>query len=170
MVCPNTYDHCHNHVQTGLRLRNPPEENDNLRSEYEDLYADVEKDIAFARIALQRPPDAINLWVGNGKSVTAMHKDPMENIYVQIRGRKHFTLLPPLCHPCTNEKLIPPATYRREANGQLSLEIDEGKDLVPLATWDPDEPDSNATRFSHMVKPLRVTLEPGDMLYLPAMW
>lgn len=147
-----------------------PKENDNLRDEYADLYADVEKDIAFARIALQRPPDAINLWIGNEKSVTAMHKDPMENIYVQVRGRKHFTLLPPICHPCTNENMIATATYRREANGELSLETDEAGEAVPLATWDPDEPHSNATRFSHLVKPQKVTLEPGDMLYLPAMW
>jgi jumonji domain-containing protein 7 len=134
------------------------------------LYADVEKDIAFARIALQRPPDAINLWIGSDKSVTALHKDPMENIYVQIRGMKHFTLLPPLCHPCTNEKLISPATYYRGPSGELSLEIDDGQEPVPLATWDPDEPNKNATRFAHLAKPRKVTLQPGDMLYLPAMW
>lgn len=130
----------------------------------------MEKNIAFARIALQRPPDAINLWIGNEKSVTAMHKDPMENIYVQIRGRKHFTLMPSLCYPCTNEKLIAPATYRRGDDGELRLELDEGEDKVPLATWDPDDPTQNATKFSHLARPLRVTLQPGDMLYLPAMW
>lgn len=134
------------------------------------MYPDVEKDIAFARIALQRPPDAINLWIGSDKSVTALHKDPMENIYVQIRGMKHFTLLPPLCHPSTNEKLIPLATYHRGPGGELSLEMDDGQESVPLATWDPDEPNKNATRFSHLAKPLTVTLQPGDMLYLPALW
>lgn len=94
----------------------------------------------------------------------------MENIYVQVRGRKHFTLIPPLCHPCTNEQLVPPATYRREADGELVLDLDQGAEPVPLATWDPDEPGVNATRFSHLAQPLKVTLEPGDVLYLPAMW
>jgi peptidyl-lysine (3S)-dioxygenase / protease len=130
----------------------------------------VEKNIAFARIALQRSPDAINLLIGNEKSVTAMHKDPMENIYVQIRGRKHFTLMPSLCHPCTNEKLIAPATYQRGDNGELRLDLDEGEDRIPLATWDPDNPEQNVTKLSHLARPLRVTLRPGDMLYLPAMW
>lgn len=43
-------------------------------------------------------------------------------------------------------------------------------DAVPFATWDPDRPDENATQYSGLAQPMRVTLEPGDMLYLPAMW
>lgn len=59
-----------------------------------------------------RAPDAVNLWIGNGKSVSSIHSgrciglfepcclltatiDPYENIYTVIRGRKDFTLLPP---------------------------------------------------------------------------
>jgi jumonji domain-containing protein 7 len=56
-------------------------------------------------------PDAVNLWIGDDKSVTTIHsgeylspsrnhimtmfEDPYENIYQVIRGRKLFTLLPP---------------------------------------------------------------------------
>lgn len=43
-------------------------------------------------------------------------------------------------------------------------------ECVPFATWDPDRPDVNATRYSKLPVPMRVTLEEGDMLYLPAMW
>jgi jumonji domain-containing protein 7 len=39
-------------------------ENDNLRDEYEMLYADIPKSIPFARIALGKEPDAINFWLG----------------------------------------------------------------------------------------------------------
>ena len=69
-----------------------------------------------------RSPDAVNLWIGDEKSVTSIHSgapsktsmslvflrcvslthvrtraltDPYENIYTVIRGAKHFTLLPP---------------------------------------------------------------------------
>lgn len=58
-----------------------------------------------------RQPDAVNLWIGNGRSVTSIHNgqcrqcqslilysdrtDPYENIYTVVRGAKHFTLLPP---------------------------------------------------------------------------
>ena len=61
-------------------------ENDNLRDEYSSLYSDVETDIPWARIALGQSPDAINLWIGNSNSVTALHRDNYENIYCQIIG------------------------------------------------------------------------------------
>ncbi|KAF5585211.1 phospholipase [Fusarium pseudoanthophilum] len=144
-------------------------QNDNLREEYITLFSDVQKDIPFARIALDKSPDAVNLWIGNSKSVTAMHKDNYENIYVQILGRKHFVLLPSLCHPCVNEQPLKPATYTRKENS-MELKMDPDDETVPFAIWDPDKPEHNATKFSHLARPLRVTLNPGDMLYLPAMW
>lgn len=144
-------------------------QNDNLRDEYITLFSDVHKDISFARIALDKTPDAVNLWIGNSKSVTALHKDNYENIYVQVLGRKHFVLFPSLCHPFVNEQPLRPATYSRTEHG-LTLEMDANEEPVPFATWDPNSPDENATSFSHLAQPLRVTLNPGDMLYLPAMW
>ena len=160
-------------------------ENDNLRNEYAALFPDVPRDIVFARVALGRPPEAVNLWIGNSHSVTAMHRDNYENIYVQVLGQKHFVLLPPLCQPCVNEQLLQPFTYEREdveSGGRhktrLSLVQDEEEldepdgagDYVPFALWDPDRPDENKTAYSHLARPMRVTLNPGDMLYLPAMW
>ena len=88
-----------------------PPENDNLRDEYSALYDDVEADIAWARVALEQEPDAINLWIGNSRSVTALHRDNYENVYCQIMGSKHFVLLPPIAMPCVNEQTLQPATY-----------------------------------------------------------
>lgn len=108
--------------------------------------------------------------------MTALHKDNYENIYVQIQGLKHFVLLPPHCHPCVNEQSLRPATYvRSSVNDRLDLVMDTGEggaeaERVPFATWDPDRPDENATRYAKLPEPMRVTLEKGDMLYLPAMW
>lgn len=42
-----------------------------------------------------RSSEAVNVWIGNGASVTSIHSDPYENIYTVIRGEKHFTLFPP---------------------------------------------------------------------------
>ncbi|PHH81170.1 hypothetical protein CDD80_2 [Ophiocordyceps camponoti-rufipedis] len=153
------------------QTRQPPShsQNDNLRDEYLPLFPDAQKDIPFARIALQKKPDAINLWIGNSHSSTATHKDNFENIFVQVKGRKHFVLLPPLCHACMNEKLLPQARYVRTGRG-LTLRPDDQSEPVPFATWDPDHPTKESTPVSHLARPLRVTLEPGDMLYLPAMW
>jgi jumonji domain-containing protein 7 len=154
-------------------------EDDNLRHEYLTLSDDVPRDIPFARIALDKEPDATNLWIGNSRSVTALHRDNYENIYAQVLGRKHFVLLPPVCHPCVNEQPLTPATYvRRDSDSDgTSLELVEDEDedgrggeRVPFAIWDPDYPERNATPSSALAKPIRVTLDPGDFLYLPAMW
>jgi len=105
--------------------------------------------------------------------VTALHKDNYENIYVQILGRKHFVLLPPHCQPCVNEKPLRPAQYHRAGSNDAGLELrldDPESEDVPFATWDPDQPAENATAYSALAEPVRVTLEPGDMLYLPCMW
>ncbi|KAI0145221.1 phospholipase A2 [Xylariaceae sp. FL1272] len=147
-------------------------QNDNLRHEYVSLFSEVQTSIPFARIALEREPDAINMWIGNSRSVTALHRDNYENIYVQIAGRKHFVLLPALFQPCVNEKDLTSASYIRDGT-KLKLQMDKddvGVPKVPFATWDPDEPEVNATQYSHLAEPMRVTLDPGDMLYLPAMW
>lgn len=159
---------------------NPLKENDNLRDEYSPLAAHLPPSPPFARIALARDPDALNLWIGNSRSVTALHRDNYENLYVQLRGRKHFVLLPALCAPAVKEDVLRPARYARRANG-LELECEEGEG-VPFPTWDPDEVSVGGgaegmgeervegNEFEDVVRPLRVTLEPGDMLYLPAMW
>lgn len=158
-------------------------QNDNLRGEYATLFSDVPESISWARIALENNPDAINFWLGNSASTTALHKDNYENIYVQVLGKKHFVLLPPVETPCVNEKAVLAATYAHGTalgsdickTEDMVVKIDgaeEGEEetYVPFATWDPDRPEEHTTPFSRYAQPLRVTLEEGDMLYLPALW
>jgi len=40
-------------------------------------------------------PEAINLWIGNEKSTSMMHKDFYENLYYVADGEKIFTICPP---------------------------------------------------------------------------
>jgi jumonji domain-containing protein 7 len=82
-------------------------------------------------------------------------------------------LLSPVEMPCVNEQQVWQARYVPKEKGddsELVIEKSEESETLPFATWDPDEPEVKATRFSLLARPLRVTLEEGDMLYLPAMW
>lgn len=128
--------------------------------------------ISWARIALEQQPDAVNFWLGNARSVTAMHKDNYENVYVQIIGQKHFVLLPPIEMPCVNEVNLTHTRYTpaAEGNDELRIEVQDGEDQIPVAVWDPEEPELRRSEYSHLSKPLKVTLQEGDMMYLPAMW
>ncbi|EDO00647.1 hypothetical protein SS1G_03120 [Sclerotinia sclerotiorum 1980 UF-70] len=109
---------------------------------------------------------------GNSHSVTSLHKDPYQNIYVQIIGQKHFTLLPPIFHSCINEVSLASSSYIRSNSDTsiLTMEPDSPPTELPIATWDPDVPSKNPTKYSFLAQPIHVTLEKGDMLYLPALW
>lgn len=101
-----------------------------MRGEYSDLYSDVPADIPWATEALGgADPDAVNLWIGNSRSVTALHKDNYENIYCQVRGEKCFVLLPPVETPCVNITYLEQATYARS-----------GEDVCPPPTTLPLPP------------------------------
>lgn len=145
----------------------------------------MSKDIPFARIGLGKEPDAVNFWLGSSRSTTAMHKDNYENIYAQIRGQKHFALLPPLATAGVNEQTLPAMTYSLRSRSQhghdgtnvcltstdLEAVVDVPHEEVPgIVTWDVDAPTERSTAYSALVRPLRVTLEEGDLLYLPACW
>lgn len=89
-------------------------------------------------------------------------------------------LLPPVESACINERLHRAATYQPAdaasasttdlSELELRVVVDDPVDRVPFATWDPDLPEKNITAFSRLSRPMRVTLNPGDMLYLPALW
>lgn len=91
---------------------------------------------------------------------------------MQVVGQKHFVLLPPIEQPCVNEQNLARARYAPDADGsdELVITIDHEAEAVPVATWDPEEPEKRCSEYSKLSKPLTVTLRAGDMLYLPAMW
>lgn len=149
-------------------------QNDNLRNEYEILFRDVPTSIPFARIALQKEPDAINFWLGNSRSVTSLHRDNYENVYVQVRGRKHFTLLPPLSIPCVKERRLPVARYVSDGLSRFGVtkrpKLDDPIELRPVPTRDPDDLPSGEGDICTLSRPLQIMLDEGDMMYLPALW
>lgn len=96
----------------------------------------------------------ISLWIGN-KTHTATHWDQSSNLACVVAGRRRFTLFPP-------EQL------KNLYVGPLDFTL-AGQ---PTSLVDIDTPDLETyPLFAEAVEhALRAELEPGDALYIPAMW
>jgi jumonji domain-containing protein 7 len=63
-------------------------QNSNLTQQLPSLLPDVEAQLPWAAAALGAGPDAVNLWIGDGRAATTYHKDAYENIYCMVAGTK----------------------------------------------------------------------------------
>ncbi|KAF9999787.1 hypothetical protein BGZ65_004917 [Modicella reniformis] len=174
-------------------VRNIQLQNGNLMTEYEELLGDVPSNVPFASEALGRRPDAVNFWYGDERSTTSLHKDHYENIYAVITGRKIFTLIPPTEQYCLHESQYIAATYVDTQDPSIEATVtvttpDPSLSSSPRYKLEPMEPLTFtkwiALNPSHEPKeelfekyprfricqPFRVELNPGELLYLPAMW
>ena len=109
---------------------------------------------------------------------------------MQVIGQKDFVLLPPIAYPVVGETALDSYTYVRTGGGgseglEMRMDAEVGDDgesggvgKVPFATWDPDTSSGvegegiEGGKYEDLVKQMivRVTLDPGDMLYLPTQW
>jgi hypothetical protein len=107
------------------------------------------------RLALLDPGKAVpRIWIGN-ETVVSTHFDLSDNIAVTVAGRRRFTLFPPDQAP---NLYVGPLDFTMA--GQPAS-------LVPVR-----EPDLTAfPRFADAMATARsVELEPGDAIYIPALW
>ncbi|KAF8517797.1 Clavaminate synthase-like protein [Gautieria morchelliformis] len=135
-------------------------------SEFELLRKDLPADISWASEALGRSPEAVNIWIGNSKSVTSIHSDPYENIYTVVRGTKHFTLFPPTEAFCLREQTYKHARYtRRSPSSPLTLTPSSSGEVRWSSITDPTLPESISDAL-----PFQVDVHAGETLYLPPGW
>ncbi|KAI0307323.1 Clavaminate synthase-like protein [Multifurca ochricompacta] len=138
-------------------------------SELASLRGDVPAEIPWCSEALGRCPDAVNLWIGDRRSVTSIHSDPYENIYHVARGSKTFLLLPPTEGWCLKERLYPHATYQRESENS-PLFLKPSLSTTPPVRWPsilhPEQPGS----LPDTAHPIIIDVKAGETLYLPAGW
>ncbi|ANI61423.1 putative sterol carrier protein [Pseudomonas sp. PvR086] len=99
--------------------------------------------------ALFIPP---RIWIGPKGTLTPLHRDDTDNLFAQVWGQKTFTLAAP---------------HHREALGTWSTAPQGGLDGCD---FNPDAPDYQRFPGAQDVTFLRVTLEAGDLLFLPEGW
>jgi hypothetical protein len=95
-------------------------------------------------------PTAVNLWFG-AQTVTPLHHDNSNNCFVQLHGEKEFTLFSP-----DDTKYL------------YSFPLDAG--MGHVSQLDPDSFDPAVFELFSRATPIRFTLTPGEMLYMPGFW
>ena len=174
-------------------------QNDNLRTHTPELMEDISPSLNLAREAFGADgevPEAVNLWIGDERSVSSIHKDFFENMYCVISGEKTFTLLPPADVAFLTETELPCRRYvhkedvsdpRLPAGGPKSdlftVHQRARKDDMVLSSsgcpserlmWidsDPDDPSAYTHHPNlHLTHPRRVVVRAGEILYIPALW
>lgn len=131
------------------------------------------------------PPEAINLWIGNERSVSAMHKDHYENLFYVCSGEKEFLLCPPADSLYLREgDYLTGAFYPQKTSSDYGSERSVQSWAVAedsshnITKW--IEPDINHYIKEHKrdsefpllpkIHPIRVLVSEGEMLYIPSLW
>lgn len=155
--------------QCGTGIPYLSHQNDNLRDELPSLAEDVPPVVDFVKGALQNDPDAVNLWIGDGRAVSSMHKDHYENVMCVVRGTKSFVLLPPSDAPFLYENTFPSARFRF-AGGRFAVTRDRPHTRTSWIPVCPLAPDLRRYPLFRLAHPIRCDVKAGEMLYLPALW
>jgi jumonji domain-containing protein 7 len=145
------------------------QQNGNFRSEFEMLSDDI-KEPQFAREAFGEQPDAVNLWIGPAAAVTSLHKDHYENIYCVLRGRKIFTLFPPMELPYLHETAFESAQYKQLSDDSFTIVPCEPRHSRPWIPVDPAKPDFQRFPLFKHARAITVEVNEGDVFYLPSLW
>ncbi|KAL8624051.1 hypothetical protein ACOMHN_019474 [Nucella lapillus] len=145
-------------------------QNSSLTEEFRTVMGDVETEPPWGTEVFGKPPDAVNMWIGDGRAVTSMHRDHYENLYCVISGWKTFLLIPPSDQPFVPYETYPAARYQEEKKGEFSVVPDPDTGEVPWIAVDPLSPD--LTRYPQYSRcgALEVTVRAGQTLYLPSLW
>jgi len=139
-------------------------------------------------------PDEVNLWMGDERAVSSMHKDHYENLFYVLQGEKVFTLCPPSDAPFLYEQPVPSGQFcQRRHTGSVNhpnisewaVRMDErdtetnkvgseNSTNEPHVQWiaadvlHPDLVQFPLLQYAHPIPQVRV--QAGEMLYLPSLW
>ncbi|KPI38803.1 JmjC domain-containing protein 7 [Cyphellophora attinorum] len=154
--------------EVGALVRYLQSQNSNLDTpEFSILRKDLPDNFDFAAAVLGEP-DARNIWIGNHRSVTSVHRDPYENLYLVLRGSKTFRLWAPVDEVSMPTRMVKTGRYvhRQGPEGDaFDVVLDDDTDAIPWVDLDPLSPD-----FVDPGSMRSVTVMQGQMLYLPSGW
>ena len=95
---------------------------------------------------------SVNVWMGQPHVIAHCHYDGYHNFYAQLYGTKKFTLFKP-----TNWPGLYPYPFLHPSHAQVQVNLSNFEDIdgFPLV---------------QKAEALEITLQPGDLLYMPPLW
>ena len=118
--------------------------------------------------------EASNLWIGDGRSTSSLHKDHYENVYCVHKGEKTFVLINPADVQFLQREATRSWEVRRwkEKSDDLVRPSIQNMELLPQALGEAsiDWIDDWERLSPAKISPLTVTVKAGEVLYLPALW
>lgn len=160
------------------------QQDDNLRKHFSTLLDDITIGLPLADSSFKDPHSAeennltaANLWIGDERSVSSLHKDFYENFYCCISGEKTFILFPPADIAFMNEAEYKTKRYdyKKMHDNQINrikqcdIHITDEDCPNEIVSWIANDPALSSSFFKDC-HPILVTLKKGETLYLPAMW
>lgn len=148
-----------------------------LTREVPELMDEVDESVIdFAVEAFGEQASAVNLWCGDGRSVTTMHADPFENMYAVATGTKIFRLRPPCDAAILKKPKLQNARWHRMSQANMDEAGEKLDTRQKYKGWElvKEEGETNWIDESQIDercgRELEVRVEAGDILYLPALW
>ena len=108
----------------------------------------VEEETQWRQLAMGEELSSGSVWVGSPGVTANTHYDTSYNLHVQVSGRKQWVLYPPRA-----TKLLAPFPWLHVHYRQAGKTVEE----------------LDAIRELELIE-MRVTLKPGDVLYVPPFW
>ncbi|GMH68967.1 hypothetical protein TL16_g05050 [Triparma laevis f. inornata] len=112
--------------------------------------------------AFSKQPEAVNIWIGDGRAYTTCHRDVFENVYVVCEGVKRFRIAPPYLKKYLEVETCTNCSF----NSNLEIILDD-ETPVKWISNDLKSLQSNPTLSPFIYE---IDVREGEVLYLPFGW